>query len=379
MLEFDVIVVGAGIAGVSIAAELSRTQKVLVLEAEAQPAYHSTGRSAALFSEMYGNELIRGLSRASRQMFFDPPEGFVEAPLAKPRGALFIGNADQAGAMDAFWTLPNVASHCRAVSREEALSLCPILRKDYVAAGILEVDASDLDVHGLQQAYLRVLRRNQGVVATDARVTRLQRKASAWHVATENDEFRAGIVINASGAWADEIAGLAGAAPIGLLPCRRTAILVDAPEGHCVDSWPLVIDIDEQFYFKPDAGLLMLSPADETPAEPGDAQPEEWDVAVAIDRVATATSLDIRRVKHKWAGLRSFVRDRSPVAGFDPAIPGFFWLAGQGGYGVQTAPALARAAAALAQGRNLPEDIAELGIDAGQLTPSRLQENIAAE
>jgi D-arginine dehydrogenase len=227
------------------------------------------------------------------------------------------------------------------------LALCPILRHDYVRAGIYEADACDIDVHGLQQGYLRRLRSSGGALVTSARVARLDRKAGTWRVATDKGEFAATVVINSAGAWADEIAALGGVRRIGLRPCRRTAALVDAPAGLHINSWPLVLDVDEKFYFKPEAGLILISPADETPVVPSDIQVEEWDVAVGIDRVSNATTLDIRHVKHKWAGLRSFVVDRTPVAGFDADVPGFFWLAAQGGYGLQTAPAMAQLAASL--------------------------------
>ena len=190
---------------------------------------------------------------------------------------------------------------------------------------------------------------------------------------TGGTSFAAPVVVNAAGAWADVVAELAGARPIGLQPMRRTALLVDPPEGVRIDDWPMVIDVEETFYFKPDAGLLLLSPADETPSPPCDAQPEALDVAVAIDRVQTATTLEVRRVRHRWAGLRSFVADRAPVAGWDPEAAGFFWLAGQGGYGIQTAPAMARTAAALLQNEALPGDLVDAGVDPRALSPERLQ------
>jgi D-arginine dehydrogenase len=371
MDRFDVIVIGGGIAGASVAAELAPSHRVLLLEAEAQPGYHSTGRSAALFTQMYGNATVRGLSSASRSMLFDPPADFVTTPLVRGRGVLFIARESQLEALDDLQALPGVRETTRRLSRSEMLALCPVLRSDYVQAGIHEPDACDVDVHGLQQGYLRRLRRHGGALATSTRVIALQRAAGRWHVITEKGDFFATVVVNAAGAWADEVATLAGVRPIGLRPCRRTAVLVNAPDGMPIDAWPLVLDVDEQFYFKPDAGLVLISPADETPVAPADVQPEEWDIAVGIDRVSTATTLDIRHVKHKWAGLRSFVADRTPVAGFDADVPGFFWLAAQGGYGVQTAPAMAQAAAALVRNEDIPESIASYGVSADALAPYR--------
>lgn len=373
MAGFDVIVIGAGIAGASLAAELAATHRVLLLEAEAHAGFHSTGRSAALFSEMYGNRVVRGLSRASRPTFFDPPADFAPGPLVSPRGVLFIASTAQLPAIDAFAALPDVASHSRRVDRAEALSLCPILRADYIASALYEPDARDVDVDGLHQAYLRRLRSSGGTTMLSSRVDRIERRSGQWQVGAGDFLFTAPVVVNAAGAWADLVGRLAGAPTIGLRPCRRTAVLVDPPNGVAIDRWPMVVDIEEGFYFKPDAGRLLLSPADETPSDPEDAQPDEWDVAVAIDRVMTAASLDVRYVRHKWAGLRSFVEDRTPVAGFEPTLPGFFWLAGQGGYGVQTAPAMGRLAAALVRGSDVPDDIQSFGISARDLAPERLQ------
>jgi D-arginine dehydrogenase len=225
----------------------------------------------------------------------------------------------------------------------------------------------------LHQAYLRKLREQGGLLMKSTRVDAIRRSADDWVVHAGQESFIAPILINAAGAWADQIASIASVAPIGLRPLRRTAILVDAPEGHAIEAWPLVIAADESFYFKPDAGRLLLSPADETLVDPGDVQPEEWDIAVAVDRVTAATDIEVRRIRHRWAGLRTFAVDRSPVVGFDRAASGFFWLAGQGGYGVQTAPALALVAAALACDQPIPQVISDFGVDAADMTPRRLE------
>jgi D-arginine dehydrogenase len=371
--EFDVLVIGAGIAGVSVAAHLAESRTVAVLEAESHPAYHSTGRSAALFSELYGGPLVRALSRGSRDFFYSPPDGFAEAPLVKPRSVLFVARPDQAAALEAFAALPDVAAGGRRVGAGELLAFCPILRPDNIAEGFLEPDAADIDVHGLHQGYLRLLKKRGGALFTDTPAETLAHTAGRWVIRSRGEEFTAPVVVNAAGAWADVVAGRAGVRPVGLQPKRRTALLVEPPTGMAIDTWPLVIDIDEKFYFKPDAGLLLISPADETPVEPCDAQAEEWDVALAIDRVQAAATLDVRNVKHRWAGLRSFVADRAPVAGYDPDVPGFFWLVGQGGYGIQTAPALSRAAAALLLDEPVPADLSALGLNGQDLSPARLR------
>jgi len=370
-LDFDVLVIGAGIAGTSVAAHLAADRSVAVLEAESHPGFHSTGRSAALFSEMYGSAAVRALSRGSRAFLFDPPTGFAEAPLIKARGALYVARPDQMEALEAFGAEPDVAAVTQRIDTAGALDICPILRPDQVTGAIYEPDATDVDVHGLQQGYIRMLRQRGGRLLTDHPVSAMARADGRWVVSAGGREFRAKTVVNAAGAWADIVGAMAGAAPIGLQPNRRTAILVDPPADVSCEDWPLVIDIDEEFYFKPDAGLLLLSPADETPVEAGDAQPDDWDVAVAVDRVASATTLEVRRVKHRWAGLRSFVADRTPVAGYDLNAPDFFWLAGQGGYGIQTAPALSRLAACLVQGLPVPDDLAAHGVRAEDLAPSR--------
>jgi D-arginine dehydrogenase len=369
--SYDILVVGGGIAGVSIAAALGEHARVAVLERESQPAYHATGRSAALFSALYGPEPIRALSRASQAFLENPPEGFAEAPLVRRRGVLYVANADQIAAFEAFAATPDRVAAAHAVTPEAARTLCPLLRPGYAARALLEREAADIDVHGLLQGYLRRHRALGGATFTDAEVLGLSRQAGEWTARTLQGDFSAPVVINAAGAWADIVARMAGAHQVGLEPRRRTAVLVDPPEGLSVDAWPMVIDIEETFYFKPDAGLLLLSPADATPCDPCDAQPEELDVAIAIDRVETATLLQVRRVKHRWAGLRTFASDGAPVVGFDPEVAGFFWLAGQGGYGLQTAPALARTAAALVLGRALDEDLIAAGVDVAKLAPAR--------
>lgn len=370
MESWDVAVIGAGIAGASVAAELAAAgARVLVLEREAQPGYHTTGRSAALFTVAYGPPVIRALSRASASQFNAPPDAARPHPLLRPRGALFIARSDQAAALATLQA--ELGSAASPVDGAEARARLPILRPGYVSAALLDHSAADIDVDALHRTYLRVLAANGGAQRNAAEVLGLSRDGAGWRIETRTGALHADIVVNAAGAWADTIAAMAGVAPVGLVPKRRTAMLVAPPEGHNPDGWPMIVDIDEQFYMKPDAGKLLLSPADETPSPPCDAQPDEMDVAICIDRIQAVFDLPVRRIEHKWAGLRSFVADKCPVAGFAPDAPGFFWLAGQGGYGIQSAPALARTAAALALGRAIPDDIASQGVSAGALAPRR--------
>ncbi|MFO0985939.1 MAG: FAD-binding oxidoreductase [Alphaproteobacteria bacterium] len=373
MSQYRFAIVGAGIAGASAGYNLAGQGPTLLIERESQPGYHSTGRSAALYTETYGNRIIRALTIASRPFFEAPPRGFTEHPLLKPRGTLVIARADQRAQLDAALAeskaiLPSV----EAVDAARAQALCQALRPGYVASGFYEEDARDMDVHAIHQGFLRGFRAAGGTLVCDAEVIRLRREGTGWRIETRAGTFAADIVINAAGAWSDALARMAGARPVGLVPKRRTACTIEPPAESGFRGWPAVIDVDERFYWKPDAGQLILSPADETPVEPQDIQPEEMDIAICIDRVEQASTLAIRRVQRKWAGLRSFVKDKTPVAGFAPEAPGFFWLAGQGGYGIMTSPAMGRVAAALAQGNPMPADIAAHGVLPADLAPARL-------
>jgi D-arginine dehydrogenase len=369
---FDYLIIGSGIAGAGAAYELSDGGRVLLLEREDAHGYHTTGRSAALYSEAYGNAVIRALTRASRPFFEAPPEGFAAQPLLSPRRCLYVGRAVQAQALAEM--LAAEPGALRPVSREEVLALVPALRGDYVASGLLEDGAMDADVEAIHQGFLRGAKARGAEIRLGQEVAGVAANADGYSVRTASGEvFETRVLINAAGAWADKVAERAGVRPIGLQPMRRTAMIIDGPPGADVRAWPMVIDADEDFYFKPDAGRLLASPADETPVEPHDAWAEEMDVAICIARVQAAADIPVQRVVRSWAGLRSFVADRSPVIGFDAQAPRFFWLAGQGGYGVQTAPAAARTAAALARRQDLPADIAVEGVTAAALSPARLR------
>lgn len=370
----DIIVIGAGMAGASVAATLAGDARVLLLESEAQPGYHTTGRSAALYTCAYGPPVIRALTRASGAFFRNPQSPFVEHPLLRRRGALFVADAGQ---METLAVLKGELNDAvQPLDASQARARMPLLREGYATAALLDETAADIDVMAVHQHYLKSFGEAGGLLRTSAGVSAMNHDGACWRVDTAQGIFTAPIVVNAAGAWADEVAQLAGANPVGLVPMRRTALLVAPPERLVADSWPMVVDVDERFYLKPDAGKLLISPADETPSPPCDAQPEEMDVAICIDRIETAFDLSVRRIDHKWAGLRSFVADRCPVVGFDPVAPGFFWLAGQGGYGIQSAPALARVAAALVRGQPIPDDIADEGVS--EFALSRQREKLAA-
>jgi D-arginine dehydrogenase len=373
--QFDVIIVGAGIAGASAGFFLSESRRVALLEREDQPGYHATGRSAALFTETYGNESIRALTTGARAFFESPPAGFCETPLLTPRGVITVGRANQLETLDRRFEEISRGSHTvRRLSAGEALAKCPVLRPEYVAGGMEEPASMDIDVAGLHQGYLRGLRARGGKVVTSVQARELTHtQGGGWIVDTPAGRFQAPVLVNAAGAWADEVAELTGLRPVGLTPKRRTAMLIDPPEGIDTSAWPMTLDVDEGLYFKPDAGKLLLSPADETPSPPCDAQPEELDIAIAIDRLEKMTSLNVRRPSHKWAGLRTFAPDKTLIAGFDPDMDGFFWLAGQGGYGIQTSPSMGRIAAALIAGDGFPPDLAALGLDKDVLGVERLR------
>jgi D-arginine dehydrogenase len=369
----DFLIIGGGIAGASAAHWLAPHGKVMLLERESQPGYHSTGRSAALFMESYGTAQVRALTCASRAFLEHPPAGFSDYPLLSPRGALMVAAPGQEYLLQQHWNVLRALSpDAHLLDSAQTRAQVPVLRPSKVAGGVLEPDAADMDVHAIHQGYLRTLRRAGGTVVCDAAVTALQRRAEVWQVQAGGRWYEAPVVLNAAGAWADEVAKLAGLPGVGLQPRRRSAFIFAPPQGLDVARWPLVLGASEDWYFKPDAGMLLGSPANTDPVEPQDVQPEELDIALAIHRIEEMTTLTIHRPARTWAGLRSFVADGDLVAGFDPQAPGFFWVAAQGGYGIQTSPAMGEACAALARGLPLPEHIASFGLTPAMLSPARL-------
>jgi len=372
MRSVDFLVVGAGIAGASVAAELAAKASVIVIEQESQPGYHATGRSAAVFSETYGPPQIQALSSASRSFYDHHPTDFCDHPILKPLGLVMVARPDQSEHLDQF--LKENQTTAQRLSPDEVCRRVPILRREMLAGGALEPHCQDIDVAGLHQGYLRLMRRRGGDLITETALPEVDRADGSWVVRLSEGLVEAGAIINAAGAWGDTVALQCGARPLGLVAKRRTALTIDLPIDIDPSDWPVVVDIEEKYYFKPEAGRLLLSPADATPSQPTDAQPEEIDVATAVDRFERATDMEVKRIGHRWAGLRTFAPDGTPAVGWDDRVDGFFWLVGQGGYGIQTAPALARFAAALAIGDEIPQDIRNWGVDDSRLSPRRFRE-----
>ena len=372
----DVLIVGGGVAGLSLGAALSKHRKVTVLEAEEAVGRHSSGRSATFSHFGIGNEIVRGLTSASRAFFQRPPEGFAEVSIARRATALFVATEAMLPTLDTLEELMRPhAPGLRRASESDMLALFPALRTGTgaIIAGVVDEDGLRLDADAMLQAYARAVRSSGGQVLTGQRVATVEPQADGWVVTTDSGERHASpILVNAAGAWADGLAGLAGVGPLGLRPLRRTIIIVDPPSGTDVSRWPFVKTVVDDFYILPEGGRLAASPVDEVPDDPCDAQPEDYDIAFAAWKVEEYTTLAVPRVQHRWAGLRTFAADRTPVTGFDPGAPGFFWLAGQGGFGLQTAPALAEAAASIILSTTWPEQLAALGISPHVLGPERL-------
>jgi D-arginine dehydrogenase len=366
----NVVVIGGGIAGVSAAYHLARSGvDVTVLEQEATLAFHSTGRSAALYFENYGAEANRPLTRASRSFFESPTAGLIDHMVLASRGVLWIGRPEQVGSLQNLVPGPAQDS-ARWLDPDEAIAIIPVLRRDLLGGAVWEPGALDLDVAAIHQGFVRGLRAAGASIVASCRVSKLEHREGRWVVGADDRHFEADVIVNAAGAWCDHVGALAGAVTIGLTPMRRTAFTVPGNEDW--SGWPLVSNIDNEFYFRPDGSQLLCSLAEENPTEPCDARPEQIDIALAIDRINTHTTLDIRVVRASWTGLRSFVSDRAMVIGFDPIAPSFFWLAGQGGTGIQTSPAAGELTAALVVSGEPPERLMEFGVDTGALSPARL-------
>ena len=343
--NFDVIVIGAGIVGASVAARLIPTHRVALVETEAQAGYHTTGRSAAIWVRNYGPPDVRVLTGLSCEFYKNPPEDIGTDYLAVDRSILYLAPQDQVSHLDAL-----IAQDLgiEEIPVAKAKALCPAIIDGYATRAALESDGFDMDVAGLHQYFLRKLRQGGGQLLLRHRAGRIERKHRAWAVQTSGGlMINAPIVVNAAGAWGDEVAEIAGLAPIGLVPCRRTAAIID-PAPFQVEHWPMVQSAAHDWYVRAEARTkLMVTPCDETPDTPHDVQPDELDVAIGIDRMQQALDIDVKRVEHSWAGLRTFTPDRSLAFGYDNALEGFFWAVGQGGYGIQTAPAASALIAAM--------------------------------
>jgi D-arginine dehydrogenase len=371
-MQCDVLVIGAGISGASAGYELASRLSVVVVDAEVTAGYHSTGRSAALYTPNYGPPVVQRISVASRAFLSRPPEGFSATPLLAPRGQLTVATSGEIASLDPILALSKPGNEIQQVSVAEALARAPILRSDGIGAALYEPGVMDMDVAALHQGYLAGLRQRGGVLLTGRRIERLERRSGLWHATARDLNVCARIVVNAAGAWADKIAELGGVKPIGIVAKRRTAILVDAPETIAASTMPAIDFAGSPSYLKPDAGRIMASPGDQTPVAPQDIQPDDFDVAVLVDWLETATHIKVHRIAAKWAGLRSFVADDRPVVGFAGDADGFFWLAGQGGYGIMMAPALAQAAAGMVTSGELPEALRDVGVSLAELGLGRL-------
>ena len=375
MQTADFLVIGGGIAGISAAARLSAHGRVIVLEAEDAIGTHSSGRSAAFYHFGLGNPLVRGLTAWSRPFFEAPPGGFSEVPLSHPVPALFIATEAMRGDLEALHDA--MALYTDTVERTDVAAmaaLCPVLKfegDDPIVAGVIDHAGRGLDADALLQGFARAVRA-KGAIVTGQRISGITRQGADWSVETEKGgRFAAPVLINAAGSWADSVARLGGVRPIGLQPKRRTIIVFDPPEGADVRSWPFVKTATDAFYMVPQGNRLIASPTDEVESDPCDAQPEDYDLALAAWQVEQFTTMAVPRLAGRWAGLRSFSPDRMPVAGYAPDAPGFFWLAGQGGFGLQTAPAMAAVAEALVTGGAWPDGLAALGVTAEMMAPER--------
>lgn len=354
-ISTDLAIVGAGIAGAGLAAELAADFDVVLIERESRPGYHSTGRSAAIFIQNYGNAAIRALNRASRPLFEAADPELFPNPLLSQRGMLTVADAD---GLPALRSLLTQSEGLKEISVEEACAKFPLLRRDRLLAAAYEHDAQDIDVAALHQGWLKKAKANGAKLLTNADVADGERVSGRWRIETNAATIDANYIINAAGAWADRLAATCGLPPLGIQPMRRTIAVLPAPSDYDTRHWPLVDDAAERWYMKPETGRLLVSPADEDPVEPHDAFVDDMVLAEGLDRFEQAVTLPVTRVESRWAGLRSFAPDRTPVAGFDKTVDGFFWLAGLGGYGVQISPALSRLAGQLIRRASISDDLA---------------------
>jgi D-arginine dehydrogenase len=377
-MNYDIAIIGAGMAGAAAGYALAQSrgsaEGIILIERESQPGYHSTGRSAALYEPSLGNATVRAFNTASGAFLRSPPNGFAERPLMSRRGELTVADASQRAELDRMLALDGIAGHViRPISAAEAMAMVPILRPDLVAFACHEPDVMDMDVNALHQGFLRGFAAAGGKLVCNAGIERIERTGQTWRIAAGGETLQARAVVNAAGAWADEIALLAGIAKIGLQPKRRTAAILPAPDGYDIHDWPVFGVAGEPGYFKPESGKLLVSPGDATPVDPQDVQPEELDVAILVDWYETKTTQSVRRVERRWAGLRTFAPDNAPVLGEDASASGFWWLAGQGGYGIMMAESLGRSLSSLMNHGELPADLRALGITPADISPERFR------
>ncbi|WP_390910368.1 FAD-dependent oxidoreductase [Pseudosulfitobacter sp. SM2401] len=344
---YDFLVIGGGIAGASAAYELAADASVLLLEAEDTTGYHATGRSAALFTRNYGCPIVMQINATSAHFFQSPPLGFCETPLVTTRGCLTVASGGLEGELDALLARSEPSDSVCRIAPQNALEMAPFLRSERVADAVFEAGVSDIDVAALHLGFINGAKARGAIIATKHRVLSVLREDRVWRVNTASESFSTACIVNAAGAWADKVGAMVGARSIGLVPKRRTAIIVKAPAGLDCAALPSIDFAGTAAYLKPDAGRIMASPGDATPSEPYDAWPDDMDIAVLVDWIERETKIKVARIEHSWAGLRSFVADEAPVVGFDPDVPDFFWLAGQGGYGIMMAPVLAKLTAEL--------------------------------
>ena len=367
--HFDIIIIGAGIAGASVAAHLASHRRVTILEMEDRPGYHTTGRSAASFEPNYGPKPMLALARASASFFKDTPQGFSDSPIFTPRGSIFFEPEEQ----QEYTTKLLIKSHAlHELSESEARKIYPVLREGYAKRSFFDDQTGDLDVDLLHRGFLKQFKNAGGVLMTDAAAQKIEMQSGKWHITTAKGLIVADVIVNAAGAWGDMVANLAGVMPVGLIPKRRSIGVI--PVGHKgFEIWPMVTDMAETWYAKPQSGKMIVSSADETPVEPHDAYGDDMAIAEGIERLMNATTIEVTHLDHTWGGLRTFAPDGSPVVGFDQHQQSFFWLVGQGGYGIQSSPALSETAAAMILQKPVPPHVLAAGLNINDILPNRLQ------
>lgn len=370
---YDVVVIGSGMAGISLASELSEDLSVCVVEKEKLISYHSTGRSMAFYIESYGNEIVRKLTTASKNFFnsFEDPQS--KRKLLNKRGVLHIGNKSQTKIINNLYNnLCKINNNFDLLNKSQTLNLLPCLKDEYVESSIYDYEASEIDINLMYDIYMKKFKKNNGVIIKDIQINNFVFSANAWELFSNQETIRSKLLVNAAGAWCDEVAAKTKAKKIKLVPKKRTIFGFKPKNIQLQNDWPLAVDVEEKFYFKVENDTVLASPADETPVLPQDAQADELDIARGIEKINNSTNFQFNSITNKWAGLRSFVKDKTPVIGFDKKINSFYWLAGQGGYGIETAPILARIAANDILGKDLFYFKKKYDIDFNLINISRL-------